>query len=97
MTTSNITKFRLRFQDRPSDWKPCSQTQGADDYELIFEDNDTRVYRKRVRQTTVDDRISGGKDDGTEIRLREKQPERIKKLLTQADINRANAEFWKRK
>jgi hypothetical protein len=82
--------------------------EDADTHHIIFhrdhydwgedEEGHLHVAAKRAEMArTTDDRISDGVEPETEARLREKQPERIKKLLTQADINKANAAFWTRK
>lgn len=90
--------------------KDCAgnPVEDADTHHIVFhrdhydwgedEDGHLHVAAKRAEMArTADDRISDGVEPGTEARLKEKQPERIKKLLTQAEINRRNAEFWARK
>jgi hypothetical protein len=54
-------------------------------------DGNWHVYRKRT--ATSDERVSPGADGGTATRLREKHKQ---VLLTLADVNTANAKFWKR-
>lgn len=80
--------------------KPCQTQQTKDDgeWELVFESSDLRTYRRRFRQSTVDDRISPPCEAGTKDRLREKHSLILGRTIkTLADINRANAAKWERK
>lgn len=74
------------------EWEHVATYSGKD-HHIEADDEGYHVYRRKFHATTTDDRLSEGVADPRPSQLRE----RLKKLTTQADINAANAEFWKRK